>query len=71
MNGVSVLMFAFATLVLITGILIYKGHNNEKLLWKAYKKNMSKLELKLIGKTTIIIGAIMLAIAIVGAIFEY
>ena len=71
MDGKYVLLFALSTLVLIVGLFIYNSQSNEKLLWKAYNRSISKLELKLIGKATIAVGIIIFTITLVELMFEY
>ena len=68
MNGFSILMLIFGILIILAGF--YKGHNNEILLWKGYKKNRSKEELKVIGKWTMISGIIPIILSIIGIIFD-
>lgn len=66
MSGFSILMLIFAVLIFLAGLYIYTGHNNELLLWKGYKKNRSKEELKLIGKWTMISSSIPFILSIIG-----
>ena len=70
MIELSYIMFIIATLVLIAGIYVYIGRNNEYLLWRAYKKNRTKQELKNIGLGTIIASIFIFLIAVISFILE-
>ena len=70
MNGFSCLMLIFGILILLSGLYIYKGHNSELLLWKGYKKNRSKDELKQIGKWVMITSIIPLLLSIIGVLLD-
>ena len=70
MNGLTILMFIFATLIFLAGLYIYTGHNSELLIWKGYNKNASKEELRNIGKWTMIVSIIPIIIGIIGIFIE-
>ena len=70
MNGFSVLMFIFGLFIFLAGLYVYKGHNNELLLWKGYNKNRTKRELKTIGKWLMIISLIIILIGFIGLFLD-
>ena len=71
MNGFSILFFIFGIMILVAGLILYTGHKDEVLLWKVYDvKNLSKSELKNIGKWTMISSLIPFMIAIIGVLFN-
>lgn len=70
MNGFGTLMLIFGVLVILAGLYIYTGHNSELLIWKGYKKNATKEELKLTGKWTMIAGLIPIALSIASLFFN-
>lgn len=70
MSYFSILMFIFATLVLLFGLYIYKGHNVSKLFIRASFKNLTKEEWINIGKWTMISSIFIYLIAIIGYIFN-
>lgn len=65
MSYFSVLMFIFATLVLLFGLYIYKGHDVSKLFVRASFKNLTKEEWINIGKWTMISSIFIYLIAII------
>ena len=65
MSYFSVLMFIFATLVLLFGLYIYKGHDVSKLFIRASFKNLTKEEWINIGKWTMISSIFIYLIAII------
>lgn len=72
MNGFSIIMFIFAGLIMIAGIVLYTGHKDQVLLWKVHdieKFPMSKV--KEVGKWTMISSLIPLLLAIIGLIFHF
>ena len=71
MIGFSILMLIFSTLIFISGLYIYKGHNSELLIWKGHKKNASKKELENIGMWTMIASLVPFILAILGIIFNF
>ena len=70
MSYFSVLMFIFATLVLLFGLYIYKGHDVSKLFIRASFKNLTKEEWINIGKWTMISSIFIYLIAIIVYIFN-
>ncbi len=71
MNGFSLLMLIFGILVFLSGIYLYTGHKNELLLWKTYDiKKVTKEELKVIGKWTMIASVIPIILCIIGFFIE-
>ena len=70
MSYFSVLMFIFATLVLLFGLYIYNGHNVSKLFIRASFKNLTKEEWINIGKWTMISSIFIYLIAIIVYIFN-
>ena len=70
MSYFSILMFIFATLVLLFGLYIYKGHDVSKLFIRASFKNLTKEEWINIGKWTMISSIFIYLIAIIGYIFN-
>ena len=70
MSYFSVLMFIFATLVLLFGLYIYKGHDVSKLFVRASFKNLTKEEWINIGKWTMISSIFIYLIAIIVYIFN-
>ena len=70
MNGFSLLMFIFGILIMLAGLYIYCGHNSEILLWRGYKKNRTKSELRYIGKWTIMAGIIPIILGIISLLFN-
>ncbi len=71
MNGFSILMFIFATCVLLMGFYMYKGHKVEMLAWKAAFKGLTKEGWKNVGKWTMISSIIPFILAILGIIFNF
>ena len=66
MPGVSVLMFIFSFFIFLAGIYLYTGHKNELLLWRSHNiDKITKEELRIIGKWTIISSLIPFIIAII------
>ena len=71
MSGLSILMIIFGGCILLAGLYLYTGHKSELLLWKTHNvKNMTKEELRVIGKWTMISSIIPFLIAIVGFFVE-
>ena len=70
MSYFSVLMFIFATLVLLFGLYIYKGHDVSKLFVRASFKNLTKEEWINIGKWTMIVSLFIILIGVLGIIFN-
>ena len=70
MNGFGIFMLIFGVLIILAGFYVYRGHNNELLLWKGYSKHRTKEELKIIGKWTMIVGLIPIAFSIASLFFK-
>ena len=70
MSYFSILMFIFATLVLLFGLYIYKGHDVSKLFIRASFKNLTKEEWINIGKWTMISSIFIYLITIIVYIFN-
>ena len=71
MNGLSILMFIFAFLIFLCGIYLYTGHKNELLLWRTHNiDKITKEELKVIGKWTMISSLVPLLVAIVNLFLD-
>lgn len=70
MNGLTILMFIFAFLIILAGLYIYTGHNSELLIWRGYNKNASKEELKNIGKWTMLSSIVPIIVGIIGIFIE-
>ena len=71
MSGFSILMFIFATCVLLIGLFMFKGHKVELLTWKPAFKNLTIAEWKNIGKWTMISSILIYIVAIIGWIFNF
>ena len=71
MNGFSCLMFIFGVLIFLAGLYIYTGHKNEVLLWKCHDlSKVTKDDLKVIGKWTMISSLVPIILAIVGLFLD-
>ena len=70
MNGLTILMFIFAFLIFLAGLYIYTGHNSELLIWKGYKKNATKEELRNIGKWTMLTSILPIIVGIIGIFMD-
>ena len=71
MSGFSILMFIFATSVLLVGLYMFRGHKLEMLTWRAAFKNLSISEWQNIGKWTMISSIFIYILAILGLIFNF
>lgn len=71
MNGFSILMFIFATCVLLIGVYMFTGHEVGILTARPAFKNLQKSEWKNIGKWTMIVSIFIYLIAIIGWIFNF
>lgn len=71
MNGFSILMFIFATCVLLIGVYMFTGHEVGILTARPAFKNLQKSEWKNIGKWTMIVSIFIFLIAIIGWIFNF
>lgn len=70
MNGFSILMFIFATCVLLVGLYMFTGHKVELLTSRPAFKNLSKDEWKRIGKWTMITSIFIFILGMIGFFFE-
>ena len=70
MNGFSILMLVFGSLIILAGLYIFTGHNSELLIWRGYNKNATKEEVKNIGKWTMISGLVPIILAIIGTFLD-
>ena len=71
MNGFSILMFIFATCVLLIGLYMFTGHEVGILTARPAFKDLKKSEWKNIGKWTMIVSIFIYLIAILGWIFNF
>ena len=71
MYGFSILMLIFSISILLVGLLIYTGHNPNKIMYQAQYKNLKKKDLKKLGKYTMITSIIPLLLSIIGFIFKF
>ncbi len=71
MNGFSILMFIFATLVLLAGLYMYTGHKLGILTGRVSFNNLSKEEWINIGKYTSIVSIFIYILALLGIIFNF
>lgn len=71
MNGVSVLMFIFATCILLVGLYMFRGHELKAISWKAAFKNVNKSGWINIGKWTMIVSIPIYILSIVAYIFNW
>lgn len=69
-NNFSILMFIFGVLIFFVGLYIYSGHDVSALLWKAQYRSITKMELKNIGKWTMISSAFPFLISIIVLLFD-
>lgn len=70
LNGFSILMFIFGSLVFLAGLYIYKGHNSELLMWKGFNPNATKKDLKTTGGWIMIVSGIIFTIGILGIVLK-
>lgn len=70
MNGFSILMFIFATCVLLMGIYMFTGHKVELLTARPAFKNLSKDDWKMVGKWTMISSIFIFILGIIGFFIE-
>ena len=71
MNGFSILMFIFATCVLLIGLYMLTGHEVGILTMRPAFKGLKKSDWKNIGKWTMIVSIFIYLIAILGWIFNF
>ena len=70
MNGFYILMFIFATCVLLTGLYMFTGHKLGIMDYRAAFKNLSIDQWKNIGKWTMISSLIIYVIGIIGIFLD-
>lgn len=70
MNGFSILMFIFATCVLLVGYYMYRGHKLKMVAWKAAYKGLTIEGWKKVGKWTMIASIFIYVIAIIGLFLD-
>ena len=70
MSGFSILMFIFATCVLLVGFYMFKGHEVYLLTGRAAFQNLKKEDWINIGKWTMISSIIIYLLAIIGLFVE-
>ena len=71
MNGFTILMFIFGFFVFLAGLYLYTGHKNELLLWRTHNvEKITKAELKVIGKWTMIASVFIALIGLLGFFIE-
>ena len=71
MNGFSILMFIFATCVLLVGFYMFRGHKLEIMTIRPAFKNLNKSDWTKIGKYTMIVSIFIYILAIIGWIFNF
>lgn len=71
MNGFSILMLIFGTLIFLAGLYLYTGHRSELLVWKGPDvKKMPMEDLKKLGKWTMISSLVPFILAIIGLFLD-
>ena len=70
MNGFSILMFIFATCVLLVGLYMFTGHKLGIMTGRAAFQHLKIEEWKNIGKWTMITSILIYIIAIIGYFLE-
>ena len=70
MNGFSILMFIFATSVLLTGLYMFTGHKLGIMTERPAFKNLKIEEWKNIGKWVMISSIFIYLLAIIGLFIE-
>ncbi len=70
MNGFGILMFIFATCVLLIGLYMFTGHEVGLLTGREAFRNLNKSKWKNIGKWTMIVSIFIYIIAVLGIIFN-
>lgn len=71
MSPVGILMFIFATAVLLVGLYMFTGHKLEIMTWRAAFRNLSIAEWKKIGRGTMIASVIIYIISIICFMFNF
>ena len=71
MSPVGILMFIFATAVLLVGLYMFTGHKLEIMTWKAAFRSLSISDWKRIGRGTVIASIIIYIISILCFIFNF
>lgn len=70
MSNFGILMLIFASMVLLIGFYMFRGHKVVGLAWKPQFKNATISDWKNIGKWTMIVSIFIYLIAIIGFIFN-
>ena len=70
LNSLAILMFIFASCVLLVGLYMYKGHKLSIMEWRVGFRNLSKDEWINIGKWTMISSIFIFLFAIVAMFLE-
>ena len=70
MSNFGILMLIFASMVLLIGFYMFRGHKVGALAWRAAYKNATISDWKKIGKWTMISSIFIYIIAIIGFIFN-
>ena len=71
MNGFSILMFIFATCLLLIGLYMFTGHKVEILTGRVAFQNLTKEEWKKIGKWTMITSIGIYILSIIAFLFHF
>ena len=71
MSNFSILMFIFATCVLLIGIYMFTGHKVGIIAWRAAFKGLDKAGWKNVGKWTMVTSIFIYILAIIGWIFNF
>ena len=71
MNGFGILMFLFATSVLLVGFYMYRGHKIGMLAWRAGFQNLDKNGWKNVGKWTMISSILIYLLSLLGFFFDF
>ena len=71
MSNVGILMFIFATCILLVGLYMFTGHKLGIIAWKAAFKGLTKEGWKNVGKWTMISSILIYLIGILAIIFNW
>ncbi len=71
MSGFGILMAIFGVCVLLVGLYMFTGHRLGIMTARPAFKNLTKAEWRNIGKWTMVASFFILAIAVVGFIFNF
>ena len=70
LNGLAILMFIFASCVLLVGLYMFKGHKLSIMEWRVGFRNLSKEQWINIGKWTMISSIFIFLFAIIAMLLE-